>query len=255
MSRLEDDALLRYSRHILLEEIGVEGQEALREAKVTLVGMGGLGCPAATYLAAAGVGRLTVIDDDDVDLTNMQRQIVFRPGDVGRPKAEVAKRSLGSLNPDIAVVPVVDRLGPTNAPTLLADADLVLDGSDNFAARHAINQACCSLGKPLVSGAVIRFEAQASVFDFRRDNSPCYSCLFPPEGDHEDEPCSRMGVFAPLAGMIGTLMAGEALKLLALGESPLCGRLLLIDSRDLRVRNVAVPRDASCPTCSRRHDS
>jgi len=254
VSGMDDDALLRYSRHILLDEIGVEGQGTLADACVALVGIGGLGSPAATYLAAAGVGRLKVIDDDDVDLTNLQRQTVFRPEDVGRPKADVAKRNLGLLNPDTDVVPVVERLGPANAPRLLADADVVLDGSDNFEARHASNQACLGLGKPLVSGAVVRFEAQASVFDFRREDTPCYSCLFPPDGEHEDEPCSRMGVFAPLAGMVGALMAGEALKIIALGESPLCGRLLLIDSKDLRVRNVAVPKDPSCPACSRRDD-
>ena len=248
---MDDGQLLRYSRHILLPQIGVEGQERLLAARALVVGAGGLGSPAAYYLASAGVGTLALADGDSVDLTNLQRQILHRVDSVGRPKAESGRDTLAGINPECRVEAIVERLDGERLDAEIGRADVVLDCSDNFATRHAINRACVRFGKPLVSGAAIRFDGQVAVFDLRHDASPCYACLFPP-GDGEDELCAVMGVFAPLTGIIGTTQAAEALKLAAgIGES-LEGRLLMLDALSMRWHSVRVKRDPACPVCGGR---
>lgn len=245
---MDDNQLLRYSRHILLDEIGIEGQERLLAAHALVIGAGGLGSPAAYYLASAGVGRITLVDNDDVDLTNLQRQILHTTDRVGQPKAESGKQTLLKINPGIEVVALPERAQDERLSALVRDADVVLDCSDNFATRHAINRACVAHKVPLVSGAAIRFDGQVSVFDARED-APCYACLFPPEQQFEDVLCSTMGVFAPLVGIIGTMQAAEALKLIAgVGES-LAGRLLLLDARSMEWTSIMVARNAECPVC------
>ncbi|MGH8670183.1 MAG: HesA/MoeB/ThiF family protein [Burkholderiales bacterium] len=243
---MNDEQLLRYSRHILLPEIGVEGQERLQRSRVLIVGAGGLGCPAALYLAAAGVGRLTLADSDKVDLTNLQRQILYRAEVVGTPKVEAARAALNAINPEIEIGVLQSRVDFQTAERLVAQSDLVLDCTDNFATRHLLNRACVQQRKPLVSGAAIRFDGQVMVFDLRQPSAPCYACLFPEEGEVEEVQCSVMGVFAPLAGIVGATQAMEALKLLAgIGDS-LSGRLLLLDAKNADWRTVRVPRDPAC---------
>ncbi|WP_068635590.1 HesA/MoeB/ThiF family protein [Thauera butanivorans] len=246
---MNDDQLLRYSRHILLPEIGVEGQEALLGAKVLIVGAGGLGSPAAMYLAAAGVGSLVIADDDDVDLTNLQRQILHSAETVGRPKVESARISLQRLNPLARVVPLQARLDGDALDEQVAAADVVLDCCDNFATRHAVNRACVKLRKPLVSGAAIRFDGQVSVFDLRRPEAACYHCLFPEGEDIEEVRCAVMGVFAPIVGLIGTTQAAEALKLIIGCGTPLVGRLLLLDGLAMEWRSIGFGRDPGCAVC------
>jgi adenylyltransferase/sulfurtransferase len=249
---VDDHQLLRYSRHILLPEIGIEGQERLRASTALVVGAGGLGCPAALYLAAAGLARLVLADRDSVDLTNLQRQILYRTGDVGAPKVEAARASLNAVNPEVEVVALQARLDPASADPLVAQADIVLDCSDNFPTRHALNRACVKHAKPLVSGAAIRFDAQVMVFDLRSPAAPCYACLFPEDGEVEEVQCSVMGVFAPLTGIVGSVQAMEALKLLAgIGES-LSGRLVMFDAKSADWRSVAVKRDPQCAVCMSR---
>ena len=251
---MDDRQLLRYSRHILLDEIGVEGQERIRAASMLVIGAGGLGSPAAYYLASAGVARITLVDGDTVDLTNLQRQILHTTERIGAPKAESGRATLAAINPEVEVVPVARRVDADALDPLARDATIVLDCTDNFATRHAVNRACVMHRKPLVSGAAIRFDGQLAVFDLRRDDAPCYACLFP-EGAGEDELCAIMGVFAPLTGIIGTLQAAEALKLAAgIGES-LSGRLLMLDARDMQFRTVRVPRDPACAVCGTRRDA
>jgi molybdopterin/thiamine biosynthesis adenylyltransferase len=248
---MDDRQLLRYSRHILLDEIGVEGQERIRAASMLVIGAGGLGSPAAYYLASAGVAKITLVDGDTVDLTNLQRQILHTTERIGVPKAESGRTTLAAINPDVEVVPVVRRVDADTLDALARDATIVLDCTDNFATRHAVNRACVAHRKPLVSGAAIRFDGQLAVFDLRRSDSPCYACLFP-EGEGEDELCAIMGVFAPLTGIVGTLQAAEALKLAAgVGES-LSGKLLMLDARDMQFRTVRVPRDPGCAVCGAR---
>jgi len=213
------------------------------------VGAGGLGCPASLYLAAAGLGRLTLADSDKVDLTNLQRQILYRAEVVGTPKVEAARSALSALNPEVEVVALQKRLQSADARELVAQADLVLDCTDNFATRHLLNRACVEHRKPLVSGAAIRFDGQVMVFDLRQPGSPCYACLFPEEGEVEEVQCSVMGVFAPLTGIVGAAQAMEALKLLAgIGES-LSGRLLLLDAKKADWRTVRVNKDPACTVC------
>lgn len=214
-----------------------------------MVGAGGLGCPAALYLAASGVGRLTLADPDQVDLTNLQRQILYRTESVGRPKVEAAKAALHAMNPEVTVRALQKRLETTDLAALVDGADVVLDCSDNFATRHALNRACVAAGKPLVSGAAIRFDAQVAVFDFRHPGAPCYACLYPEAGETEELQCSQMGVFAPLAGVVGALQAMEAVKLLAAAGGTLNGRLLLVDARIPEWRSVRVNRDPACTVC------
>lgn len=245
---MNDEELLRYSRHVLLNEIGVEGQERIRAATMLVIGAGGLGSPAAYYLASAGVARILLIDGDSVDLTNLQRQILHTTERVGTPKAESGRKTLAAINPDVEVVPIARRVEAGDLEALVAEATVVLDCSDNFATRHAANRACVVHRKPLVSGAAVRFDGQIAVFDLRRSDSPCYACLFPP-GDAEDELCAIMGVFAPLTGIIGTMQAAEALKLAADVGEPLQGRLLLLDALAMRWHSVRVGRDPSCPVC------
>ena len=249
---MNDQQLLRYSRHILLPEIGIEGQERLRAGAALIVGAGGLGCPAALYLAAAGIGRLVLADSDQIDLTNLPRQILYRTDSVGKAKVDAACSSLRTLNPDVALAGVKARIDPEQAEELVARADLVLDCSDNFPTRHALNRACVKLAKPLVSGAAIRFEAQLMVFDLRRDDAPCYACLFPEDGEVEEVQCSVMGVFAPLTGVIGAMQAAEAIKLLAGAGESLSGRLVMFDAKSADWRSVRVKRDPACKVCKLR---
>lgn len=246
---MDDARLTRYSRHILLDELGIEAQEAWLRATVLVVGLGGLGSPAAMYLASAGVGRLILADGDTVDATNLQRQIVHREATVGRPKVESAAETLRALNPDVAIECIGERLSGDVLATTVARADVVLDCSDNFATRYALNAACAAARKPLVSGAGVGFDGQLAVFDFRRADGPCYRCLFPEDLEAEETRCAVMGVFAPLVGVVGTLQAGEALKLLAGAGRTLHGRLLLVDALSLEMRTLAVPADPECPVC------
>jgi molybdopterin/thiamine biosynthesis adenylyltransferase len=248
---VDDPQLLRYSRHILLPEIGIEGQERLRASSALIIGAGGLGSPAALYLAAAGVGRLTLADSDQVDLTNLQRQILYRTDSVGARKVEAARAALVSINPDVNIVGLDKRVDAKNVESLVAQTDIVLDCSDNFPTRHALNRACVKHARPLVSGAAIRFDAQLMVFDLRRPDAPCYACLFPEDGEIEEVQCSVMGVFAPLTGVIGAMQAGEAIKLLAgVGES-LSGRLVMFDAKGAEWRSVRVKKDPRCSVCAR----
>jgi adenylyltransferase/sulfurtransferase len=247
---VNDQQLLRYSRHILLDEVGVEGQQRLRDAHALVVGAGGLGCPAALYLAASGIGRLTIADPDKVDLTNLQRQILYRTDSVGAVKVEAARSALAALNPDVKILPVQKKLAEKEIRSLLPDVDVVLDCSDNFATRHALNRACVQAGKPLVSGAAIRFDAQVMVFDLREKTSPCYACVFPEDGEAEEVQCSTMGVFAPLTGVVGALQAMEAVKLVARAGETLNGRLLLLDAKQAGGwRTVRVKKDPGCAVC------
>jgi molybdopterin/thiamine biosynthesis adenylyltransferase len=252
---MNDNQLLRYSRHILLDEIGIEGQARLLAAHALVIGAGGLGSPAALYLAASGVGRITLVDDDVVDLTNLQRQIMHGTARVGQPKAESGKQALHELNPEIAVVALRERAGPARLAELVRSASVVLDCSDNFATRHAVNRACMAAGVPLVAGAVIGFDGQVSVFDPRDPASPCYACLFPEDGKFEDVACSTMGVFAPLVGVIGAMQAAEAMKLLLGAGRSLAGRLLLLDGRAMEWTSIGVARSRACPVCSARQQA
>ena len=249
---MNDTQLLRYSRHILLDEIGIEGQQALLDAHVLVIGAGGLGSPAALYLAASGVGRLTLVDDDEVDLTNLQRQVMHTTERIGMPKVESGRAALQAINPEVEVVALRERAGPERLRELVRAATVVLDCSDNFATRHAVNRACAGAGVPLVAGAAIRFDGQLSVFDMRRDDSPCYACVFPEDAGVEDVACSTMGVFAPLVGIVGAMQAAEALKLVMhIGQS-LAGRLLLLDGRAMEWTSIGVARNPACPVCAER---
>ena len=215
-----------------------------------MVGAGGLGCPAALYLAASGVGRLTIADADNVDLTNLQRQILYRTDSVGAKKVEEARKALSAVNPEVQIVPLAKRVEGSDVDRLVAAADVVLDCSDNFATRHALNRACVQHRKPLVSGAAIRFDGQLMVFDLRFADAPCYACLFPEEGEVEEVQCSTMGVLAPLTGAIGAMQALEAVKLLAgAGDTPR-GQLTLIDAKTSELRSVRVKKDPACAVCS-----
>jgi molybdopterin/thiamine biosynthesis adenylyltransferase len=246
---MNDNQLLRYSRHILLDEIGIEGQQKLLAAHALVIGAGGLGSPAAFYLASAGIGRITLVDNDSVDLTNLQRQILHTTDRIGQPKAESGKRTLAQINPDVEVAALNERVQDERLAQLVRQADVVLDCSDNFATRHAVNRACVEHKVPLVSGAAIRFDGQISVFDARRADAPCYACLFPPDQQFEEVLCSTMGVFAPLVGIIGTMQAAEALKLVAgIGES-LAGRLLLLDVRNMEWTTIRIARSTGCAVC------
>lgn len=250
---MNDDQLLRYSRHILLPEIGVEGQQKLLAAHALVIGAGGLGSPVALYLASAGVGRLTLCDDDAVDLTNLQRQIVHHVDRIGVNKAESARRTLATINPDVRTTAIERRIGQADIEQLAADADVVIDATDNFATRHAINRACVKLGKPLVFGAAVRFDGQAAVFDMRRADAPCYHCLFPESGDDQDMRCAVMGVFAPLVGIIGSIQAAEALKVLMGIGATLDGRLLIADALTMEWRTIRLRKDPDCPVCCDRN--
>jgi adenylyltransferase/sulfurtransferase len=245
---LTADEIARYARQIALPEVGTAGQEKLRAGSVVLVGAGGLGSPAALYLAAAGVGRIGLVDSDAVELSNLQRQILYETGDVGTPKLAAARRRIEALNPNVRVVAHETRLGAENALAILAEYDVVLDGADNFAARYLVNDACALLGKPDVHGSVRGFEGQASVFDARR--GPCYRCLYPePPPAHLVPSCAESGVLGVLPGLIGAIQAAEAIKILLGAGTPLVGRLLLFDSLRMRLREMKLLKDPACPIC------
>ena len=227
----------------------MEGQEKLRAASILIIGAGGLGCPAALYLAAAGIGRLSLADSDKVDLTNLQRQILYRTDAVGTPKVDAAAATLHAINPDVEIVPIAARVKAAELDALAAQSDIVLDCSDNFATRHVVNRACVAHKKPLVSGAAIGFDAQLMVFDLRKNDAPCYACLFPEDAQVEEVQCSQMGVFAPLTGMVGAIQAMEAIKLVVGTGESLSGRLLLIDANAAEWRTVKVAKDSGCRVC------
>ena len=247
---MNDAQLLRYSRHILLSQIDVEGQSRLLAARVLMIGAGGLGSPAALYLASAGIGTLVLADGDTVDATNLQRQILHREQAIGQPKVESGRQRLDEINPECRVIPLHERLEGERLAAEVSLADVVLDCSDNFATRHAINRACVQHRKPLVSGAAIRFDGQVSVFDSRQVESPCYHCLFPEAQDVEEVRCAVMGVFAPLTGIIGCMQAAEALKLIIGCGKSLAGRLLLFDALSTEWRSITIPRDPQCAVCA-----
>jgi len=249
---VNDAQLLRYSRHILLNELGVEGQEKLLASHALVIGAGGLGSPVALYLGSAGVGRITIVDDDRVDETNLQRQIAHNLARVGTPKAASAREAIAAINPDVQVIPVVQRADAALLDTLVATADVVIDCTDNFETRHRINRACVAHRKPLVSGAAIRLDGQLSVYDVRED-APCYACVFPENSGVDEVRCATMGVFAPLVGIVGTMQAAEALKILAGMGSRLVGQLLMIDGRDLAFNQIALPRNPLCAVCGSAH--
>lgn len=246
---MNDDDLLRYSRHILLNEVGVEGQERIQAAHVLLIGAGGLGSPVALYLGSAGVGHITVVDHDTVDLTNLQRQVAHTMARVGSPKVSSIQVAIAQLNPSVKVTAIQQRADATLLNELVAQADVVLDCCDNFSTRHAINAACVAHKKPLVSGAAIRFDGQICVYDPRDARSPCYACVFPPEATFEETRCATMGVFAPLVGIIGAMQAAEALKLISGAGQPLTGRLLMLDGRAMAFTEMRVDRHTGCPVC------
>ncbi|MEQ1629763.1 MAG: molybdopterin-synthase adenylyltransferase MoeB [Gallionella sp.] len=248
---MNDQQLLRYSRHILLDEIGIEGQQRLLNSKALIIGLGGLGSPASLYLAASGVGRLTLCDHDTVDMSNLQRQIAHHSDAVGTNKVDSACATLRSINPEIDCVPLAIRADAARLHELIAAHDVVLDCSDNFDTRYAINRACHALHKPLVSGAAIQFSGQACVFDFRKTDAPCYNCLYPEDSLAQELRCATTGVFAPLVGIIGTLQAAEALKLLLGIDTGLSGRLLTVSALDMRIRDMKLSRDPSCSVCGK----
>lgn len=240
--------VLRYARHLSLPEIGQSGQDRLRGARVLIVGLGGLGCPAAMYLAAAGVGRLVLNDFDTVDVTNLQRQLLYRQEDAGQGKAEVAAARLNQLNPDVEIRPVPTRLDQESLAETIEDCDVVLDGSDNFGTRFAINEACLSVGRPLVSGAAIRFEGQLAVFRNDLPDAACYRCLYD-EGGDDFETCTGGGILGPVVGVIGAQMAVETIKLLLGIGRPIENRILIYDGLNGEWRQLGLKPDPGCPAC------
>lgn len=242
-----ESQIARYARHILLPEVGGIGQAKLLNAKVLVVGAGGLGSPVILYLAAAGVGTIGVVDDDRVDLSNLQRQVIHTIESVGTPKVESAGKFVSALNDDVTIVPIQTRLTAENAPAILADWDIVADGSDNFTTRFLLNDTCRRLGKTLVSAAILRFDGQLSTY---KPGGPCYRCIFPaPPPEGQIPSCSQAGVFGAVAGMLGTMQATEILKeVLTIGES-MSGRLLIVDALSMTFRNVRVKKDPQCPVC------
>ena len=250
---MTDDQLLRYSRHILLDEVSIEGQERILAAHALVIGAGGLGSPVALYLGSAGVGRITLVDHDVVDLTNLQRQIAHTTQRVGQPKVASAAQAVQAINPDVQVTALQERVDALRLHALVQEATVVLDCSDNYATRQAVNAACVRLGKPLVAGAVIRFDAQITVIDPRESGTPCYACLFDPAAQFEEVACSTMGVFAPLVGVVGALQATEALKLVAGVGTSLAGRLLMLDGRSMEWSSLRTAHNPACPVCGTAH--
>lgn len=251
---MNDEDLLRYSRQIMLPQIDVAGQQKLFDAHVVIIGIGGLGSPAAIYLAAAGVGALTLVDFDRVELTNLQRQIVHHQADIGSPKVVSAKRNLQRINPGVVIDIVDERPGPESLGSLVQQADVVIDASDNYETRFAINRACVAHRTPLVSGAAIRFEGQISVFDKRSADSPCYNCLYPAAGE-DAENCTENGILAPVVGIIGSMQALEAIKLICAVGEPLTGRLLIFDALAMNWRSMQLKPDPACPVCGQQPHS
>ena len=247
---MNDEQLLRYSRHILLDEIGIEGQEKLLDAHVLIIGAGGLGSPVALYLGSAGVGHLTLVDHDRVDATNLQRQIAHTVDRIGQFKANSVIQAVMAINPDAKITPVTERADDALLDKLVREADLVLDCTDNFATRHAINRACVKHRKPLVSGAAIRFDGQIAVYDSRNPESPCYACIFPETDQLEEALCATMGVFAPLVGIVGSVQAAEAIKLLCGIGQALTGRLMMLDGRHMQWHEMRLSKNQACAVCS-----
>ena len=250
---MTDDELLRYSRHILLNEIGFEGQEKISTSHALIIGAGGLGSPVALYLGSAGVGHITIVDHDHVDMTNLQRQIAHTMSRVDTPKVLSAQTAINAINPHVVVTPINARADAHLLDELVAQADVVVDCCDNFATRHAINAACVKHQKPLISGAAIRFDGQVCVYDPRDASSPCYACIFPPDATFEETRCATMGVFAPLVGIIGSMQAAEALKVLSGAGQPLTGRLVMLDGRAMAFTEMQIGRNAQCPVCGTLH--
>lgn len=247
---MDDTQLLRYSRHLLLNELGIDGQEKLLASHALIIGAGGLGSPVSLYLGSAGVGHITVVDHDEVDATNLQRQIAHTLDRVGQYKAESVRTAIAQINPDVRVTPITQRADSALLDTLVAQADVVIDCCDNFETRQAVNLACVVHHKPLVSGAAIRMDGQVSVFDSMQADTPCYACIFPPEQLPEETRCATMGVFAPLVGIIGTVQAAEALKILSGMGSHMAGRLLMLDGRELSWTDIRMQRNPDCPVCA-----
>ena len=246
---MDDQQLLRYGRHILLNEIGIEGQQRLLDAKALIIGLGGLGSPTAMYLAASGVGRLTLCDHDTVDFSNLQRQIIHRTASVGQPKVASAQAALREINPEVECIALQLRADAAQLRDLAAQADVVVDCSDNFATRYAVNRVCLELRKPLVSGAAIQFDGQVAVFDFRHETAPCYNCLFPEDSQAAELRCATTGVFAPLVGIIGSLQAAETLKVLMGVERGLSGKLLTVNALDMNIMRSTLSQDPACHAC------
>ncbi len=249
---MRDEQLLRYARHILLDDLGIEGQERLLKSRVLIVGAGGLGSPVCLYLASAGVGHIEIADDDHVELSNLQRQIMHTSERLGELKVESAREAIRQINPETIVTTHATRLDQAMLNERIAGVDLVLDCCDNFETRHAVNRACVANRVPLVSGAAVRFDGQVCVYDVRDSASPCYHCLFPEAQDVAPVNCATMGVFAPLVGIVGSLQAAEAIKVLTHLGKVLLGRLVLFDVRLMQWHEVKVPRDPACPVCSHR---
>lgn len=247
---LSDEELLRFSRQILIPRFDIAGQQALKNARVVIVGSGGLGCPVALYLGSAGVGHLTLVDDDVIELPNLQRQIAFETAQIGESKAETLAARVLSINPAVSISVVNRRLDLEGFAQEVTGASLAMDCSDNFATRFALNRACVAAGVPLISGAAIRGEGQVSVYDSRNPESPCYHCLYPEQGN-EDLTCSEAGVIAPLVGMIGSVQAMEAIKVLSGVGTPLVGRLLILDAWEMQWREMKLARDPDCPVCGK----
>jgi len=250
---MNDNQLLRYSRHILLNEVGIEGQDRILAGHALVIGAGGLGSPVALYLASAGVGHITLVDDDVVDMTNLQRQVAHTMDRLGLPKVQSAAAAMAAINPEVQVTCVQQRADAALLDALVAQADVVLDCCDNFKTRHAVNAACVKHRKPLVSGAAIRFDGQLAVYDPREAESPCYACVFPPDEGVQETLCATMGVFAPLVGIIGTMQAAQALKLLSGAGTTRPGTLTMLDGRDMSFFEVRLPRNPTCPVCGQSH--
>lgn len=250
---MNDEQLLRYSRHLLLDEIDLAGQEKLLSAHVLVIGAGGLGSAAAPYLAAAGIGTITLMDFDDVELTNLQRQIMHSQDGVGSSKVASGKRFLEALNSTVHIIPLQERATASNLASILPSVDVVLDCTDNFASRQLINAACVEQFVTLVSGSALRLDGQLSVFDSKHPNSPCYACIFSPDEAVEEINCATMGVFSPLVGIIGTMQAAQALQVLIGFGSPLIGRLLLWNARNTQIETIQISRNPDCPVCGQRH--
>ena len=249
---MNDQQLLRYARHLMLDEIGIDGQQRLLDAHALVIGAGGLGSPVAMYLATAGVGRITVVDHDSVDLTNLQRQIAHNQSRLGLPKAESVRATVAAINPEVQLRALVQRADARLLEVWVPQADVVLDCSDNFRTRHAINAACVQHGKPLVSGSAIGWDAQIAVYDTRQPQAPCYACVFPPEAAFEDVACATMGVLAPLVGIVGSVQAAEALKLLSGAGESMAGRLLMLDARRMAWDSITIARQPHCAVCGQR---
>ena len=246
---MNDDQLLRYSRHILLDEVGIEGQQRLVDAHVLVVGAGGLGSPVALYLAASGVGHISIADHDVVDITNLQRQIAHTTARVGQTKVDSASQAMFALNPEVRVTALPHKLDAAQLDALVPTVQVVVDCCDNFETRQAVNAACVKHQVPLVSGAALRMDGQLAVYDARDDKSPCYACIFPPDHAPEEVRCATMGVLAPLVGVIGTMQAMETVKLITGIGSRLTGRLLMLEGRGMEWNDVRLQRNMACPVC------